>query len=87
MLLSWLLPENAEETAVERYQVAPWLTARSEPAASAAVSVAGGRLDHTVRSVGAGCECRARARAVGESGDPHEIHTNYTLSITSRSRQ
>ena len=67
VLLSWSAPANAAVARVVRYEVAAWLTARAEPPASADVEVAG-RTDHTVTTIGSGCEFRARVRAVGAHG-------------------
>ncbi len=67
VLLSWSAPANAAVARVVRYEVAAWLTARAEPPASADVEVAA-RTDHTVTTIGSGCEFRARVRAVGAHG-------------------
>ena len=67
VLLSWSAPANAVLARVTRYEVAAWLTVRAEPLASADVAVAG-RTDHTVTTIGPGCEFRARVRAVGQHG-------------------
>ena len=67
VLLSWSAPANAALARVVRYELSAWLTARAEPSASADVAVTG-RTDHTVTTIGPGCEFRARVRAVGQHG-------------------